>query len=250
MDREQLVQKWKKEEEKPFTGWDFSYLKDRIIDEKPDWSYEDMAKVYLQGASSVLDIGTGGGERLLELLENYSNRAKATEGYLPNLGLARQNLERYGIEVHEVDTSESSVFPFEDGEFDLVLSRHSAYNASEVYRVLSNGGKFLSQQVHGKSGEDLMALFGQKSQWPYFTTEYAHQKLEDAGFEVKSREWQGRKHVFDVGALVYYLKAVPWTVPDFSVDRYLKVLLELHQRILEEKSVSFSIAYMFLDTRK
>lgn len=36
---------------------------------------------------------------------------------------------------------------------------------------------------------------------------------------------------YDVGAIVYYLKVVPWQVPDFSLERYLDKLVEIHDTI-------------------
>jgi hypothetical protein len=45
--------------------------------------------------------------------------------------------------------------------------------------------------------------------------------LVAADLEVERREdWRGETSFADVGALVYCLRAVPWTVPDFSVDRF------------------------------
>ena len=35
----------------------------------------------------------------------------------------------------------------------------------------------------------------------------------------------------DVGAIAYYLKAVAWEIPDFTVDRYAGPLLALHRRL-------------------
>jgi hypothetical protein len=44
-------------------------------------------------------------------------------------------------------------------------------------------------------------------------------------------------HFFDVGAVVYFLRKVIWTVPDFSIEKYRKRLLEMHEHI--ERSGSF-----------
>jgi len=43
----------------------------------------------------------------------------------------------------------------------------------------------------------------------------------------------------DVGAIVYYLKAVPWSVPGFSVETHLKYLLKLQEQLENQKSLSF-----------
>jgi hypothetical protein len=38
----------------------------------------------------------------------------------------------------------------------------------------------------------------------------------------------------DVGALVFHLRAIPWQIPDFEVDRYGPALQALDQRIRTE----------------
>jgi hypothetical protein len=46
---------------------------------------------------------------------------------------------------------------------------------------------------------------------------------------------------FDLAAVVYFLRKVLWTVPDFSVERYRDKLIELHAEIDERGSfVSYS----------
>ncbi len=38
----------------------------------------------------------------------------------------------------------------------------------------------------------------------------------------------------DVGAVVYFLRKVLWTVPDFTVEKYRHRLLVLHERINQD----------------
>jgi len=38
-------------------------------------------------------------------------------------------------------------------------------------------------------------------------------------------------HFFDVGAVVYFLRKVIWTIPDFSIVKYRKRLLKMHEHI-------------------
>ncbi len=38
----------------------------------------------------------------------------------------------------------------------------------------------------------------------------------------------------DIGAVVWFLRKVIWTVPGFTVDRYREQLLALHERITTE----------------
>ena len=38
-----LVRQWKREQERPFSGWDFSYLDDKWEEEEPPWTAMEMA---------------------------------------------------------------------------------------------------------------------------------------------------------------------------------------------------------------
>lgn len=46
----------------------------------------------------------------------------------------------------------------------------------------------------------------------------------------------------DVGAIAFYLKAVAWEIPDFTVDRYAGPLLALHRR-LEQGAVPVEVGF-------
>ena len=46
-----LIASWKAEEERPFIGWDFSYLDGRMLLEQPSWSYTSRARQLLRRAA-------------------------------------------------------------------------------------------------------------------------------------------------------------------------------------------------------
>jgi SAM-dependent methyltransferase len=242
---------WLKEESEPFTGWDFSHLAGRMIEDQPPWSYMDRAAAWMGRATAVLDLGTGGGERLLALRPHWPPRVAATEGYAPNLALATQRLAAFGVEVKGADSDESTILPFASESFDLVISRHSAFNAAEVARVLAPGGIFYTQQVHGLSVADLQARFGATPEWPYATPDYFAAKLAAAGLTIVSgEEWTGRLTFADVGAIVYYLKAVPWLVPDFTVAAHRDALLDLQAQKEAGRPLEFTARLYYLETHK
>jgi hypothetical protein len=132
----------------------------------------------------------------------------------------------------DVPLTDHDPMPFDSGEFDLVLNRHSGFNAREVARILTAGGTFLTQQIHGLWAVDLIAIFDAKPQWPEATPGKYVPQLRAAGLTVaNTQEWSGKLSFTDVGAIVYYLKAVPWFVPGFSVETHLKYLLILQRRL-------------------
>ena len=251
MNRELLVASWKREEQRPFSGWDFSYLNNRMLEEQPDWSYPARAIELLKQSSSVIDLDTGGGERFLELREHWPQRVVVTENYEPNFKLVTERLVPLGVKVVQVHISDFDPMPFLDGEFDLVLNRHAPFNASEVARLLSPGGTFLTQQVHGLWAHDLLAAFDTKPQWPEATLDKYVPRLKEAGLKIiDTRDWSGRLMFTEVGAIVYFLKAVPWLVPGFSVETHLKYLLALHEQVENQKPLSFVSKKYLIEARK
>ena len=240
MNQVAFIDNWKFEEQQPFIGWDFSYLNGRMIEEQPNWSYSLRATELLKQSSSVIDLDTGGGERFLQLREHWPHKVVATEYYMPNFNLATERLTPFGVKVLNIHITDFGPMPLSDGEFDLVLNRHSAFNSNEVARILAQGGTFLTQQVHGLWAYDLLAAFDTQPQWPESTPEKYLALLSNANLEIaNAQEWSGHLVFTDVGAIVYYLKAVPWLVPGFSVETHLKHLLNLQKQLEHNGTLSF-----------
>jgi len=219
----------------PFEGWDFSYITGagRMSEGPKKWSYGSIVLPRVRQSSALLDIATGGGE-LLASFSPLPPVTCATESYKPNVPVARKHLEPLGVKV--VETDEEGPLPFEDEKFDLVIDRHESYSPTEVFRVLRPGGWFITQQVGNKNDRELRKLLGTARFKPdNWNLKLATDQLKESGFSVVSRK-QGyhKTRYFDIGALVYHLKAVPWVVPDFSVKRYFHVLMKLNNVIEKE----------------
>jgi hypothetical protein len=67
---------------------------------------------------------------------------------------------------------------------------------------------------------------------------------------VHTQEWSGQLSFLDVGAIVYYLKAVPWLVPGFSVESHLEYLLALQRRLEGGKSLAFVARKYLIEANK
>ena len=96
--RSELIAQWKRDEAAVFEGWDFSYIKDRWLEEEPGWDYRALAKELVGKSAAVLDVATGGGE-VFSSLAPFPGRAVAVEGYRPNVAVARKRLGPLGVEV-------------------------------------------------------------------------------------------------------------------------------------------------------
>jgi SAM-dependent methyltransferase len=129
-----------------------------------------------------------------------------------------------------------------------VLNRHGGFKAPEMHRILKPGGVFLSEQVGGDNLADLTAKFGASLAYPDNTLDRVCEAFIALGCKIRrSEEWRGPVTFFDVGALVYFLKAVPWVIKDFDVRRCEDVLRALHRDCVEGRVLRFTYSRFFVE---
>ena len=191
----------------------------------PPWDLRASIRKVLRTAESFLDLGTGGGEFLSSLVP-LPHRAFATEGYPPNIPLARARLAPFGVKVLPIDGSQHIDLPSKS--MDVVLARHEGFDAREVARVLKPHGWFLTEQVAAGNYAELLRQFGVPSEPPHnhlsSVADFA-KELSGSGLDVREfREARYSDSFSDVGAVVYFLRAAPWEVPGFDVERFRGVL--------------------------
>jgi hypothetical protein len=137
----------------------------------------------------------------------------------------------YGSPWDNLDLGNNAVpMPFPDSSFHLIVNRHESFVPVELARVLVAGGHFVTQQVGSWDGlPPLLRLPPPRHDQSRWRLSMAISQLEAVGFQVlRSGEARPTTHFADVGALIWYLKMIPWAVPDFSPDYYRARLLELH----------------------
>ncbi|KKN47336.1 hypothetical protein LCGC14_0663950 [marine sediment metagenome] len=219
------------EAKRPFSGWDFSYINNRLVEFPLKWNYYSKILPLKRRAESLLDMGTGGGEFLASLAP-LPNHTCATEGYEPNFSIAKKKLEPLGVIVVNCQNENLS---FNNEEFELIIDRHANYNPKEVFRTLKQGGIFITQQVGDNNNFKLrFTLNGNLDlhREREGSLELAVNELEAAGFEILERKEDfTMTRIFDVGAIVYYLKAISFEFPDFTVEKYYDKLVEINQHI-------------------
>ncbi|MGO2863212.1 MAG: class I SAM-dependent methyltransferase [Brevibacterium sp.] len=219
------------------TGWDFSALSDRLHTDDPPWDFDLLCRSAMLESTNCLDMGTGGGERLIRLIRALRASTgsdsdaipliHATEGWEDNLPVATSALKEFGVEVSEYDSESGDRLPWDDGELDLVMNRHESYDIAEVVRVLAPGGIFLTQQVDSTEAAEFRDWFGGE---PDSDTQLdlCIDEAERYGLTIDAaRRWQGTMKFTDVEAVLEYLAYIPWDVPGFTVKDNLGALERL-----------------------
>ncbi|MBZ2175666.1 class I SAM-dependent methyltransferase [Schnuerera sp. xch1] len=233
-----------------FEGWDFSYLEStgRMQEFPLSWSYRSKVKIRMFRTSSLLDMGTGGGE-FLSSLNPLPKYTYATEGYEPNIIIARKRLEPLGVKVYRVDDES---LPFSAETFDLIINKHESYSAQEVKRILKKQGTFITQQVGGLNDKEINELLGvPESQYYNWNLETAISKLNEVGLKItEQKEDMVKTRFYDIGAIVFYLKAIPWQVPNFTVEKYFKRLKGIDNLIQKEGYIDFTCHRFFVIANK
>ncbi len=243
----ELIRNWKTEEQiAHIHGWDFSHIDGRYSEDTVfSWDYRKVIGRYLTPDKKLLDIDTGGGEFLLSLGHPYENTA-ATENYPPNVQLCKETLLPLGIDFRQADGN--GELPYPNDSFDVVIDRHGDFNPAEIYRVLKPGGILVMQQVGAENDRELVELLCGNVPMP-FPEQYADkagEKFRSAGFSILRQEECFRTiRFYDVGALVWFARVIPWEFPGFSVDTHLEKLLQA-QHILEEAGCIEGRTHRFL----
>jgi SAM-dependent methyltransferase len=223
----------------PFSGWDLSWLDHRWRSEPLPWDYSVRVAALACRAATMLDMGTGGGE-VLSRLPARANRTVATEAWPPNVPVAGRRLLPLGIPVIQVEGARDNMdqnragdggrLPFRDGSLDLICNRHESFLAVELSRVLAPGGTFVTQQVDYHDHDDLTQMLGiEMPEEPDSWIGLAEQQVAEAGLVIEEAARADERIQFnDIAAVVYYLKAVSWSIPEYSLETHRDRLRALY----------------------
>ena len=115
------------------------------------------------------------------------------------------------------------------------------------------GGIFLTQQVAGNNLQDFAEEFETDTPMAFLkeTFDYWVKEIQNAGLKIiEAEEWQGHLEFLDVGAIAYFIKAIPWTAPDFDINKNMHDLEKLQRRLDKGERLVFTQGRFLFQSQK
>lgn len=163
-------------------NWNFEQIKYKT-EKQTNWDFYEKIKEYTNKDSICLDLGTGGGEKVLKYYPEVG-KIYATDFSGEMIKTAKENAKMYpnrNVEFLQMDNLEIT---FPDKMFDLISARHTVINAKQIYNVLKDDGIFIIEGVDQKDCWELKELFGRGQAFHDKTpiSRIDYEDLKDAGF--------------------------------------------------------------------
>ena len=163
-------------------NWDFSkikYKKENIT----NWDFYEEIKKHTTEKSKCLDLGTGGGEKLLKKYPKVVEII-GTDFSEEMIKTAKENAKNYTDRNVEFLVMDNLNMKFETEIFDLVSARHTIINAKQIYNCLLPGGVLVIEGVDKKDCWELKELFGRGQAYndEIAISEKDYKDIKEAGF--------------------------------------------------------------------
>lgn len=174
------------------------------------WEYISVVRDLLRATDTLIDIGTGGGERLLEL----SGDARQLLGVDPDpemIGRARALAADKGATSVHFETGTGAEIL---NQFDVVVNRHAPFEAKVVHRLLCPGGHFVTQQVGEHNMKNVRTAFQLEAN---AFAPIRPEMFVQAGFIIERfDEYDVDYVIHDMDSLVFWLQGLDLAHSDFG----------------------------------
>ena len=164
-------------------NWDFSDI-NRTEENFTNWDMYEILRNNLNSESKILDLGTGGGEKVLKYFPE-TKEIVATDFSEEMIKTANENLKksnRKNITFRQMDNLNMDT---PSNYFDIVVARHTYTDAKQIYNTLKYGGMLILRGVDKLDCWELTRLFGKgqayKDSKPISLIDY--ENILDAGFK-------------------------------------------------------------------
>lgn len=164
-------------------NWEFDQIKYKT-EKQTNWDFYEKIKEYTNKESICLDLGTGGGEKVLKYYPEVG-KIYATDFSKEMIKTANENKKMYpnrNIDFLQMDNLNMT---FPDKMFDLISARHTVIDAKQIYKALKDNGILIIEGVDQKDCWELKEIFGRGQAFHDKTpiSKIDFNNLKDAGFE-------------------------------------------------------------------
>ena len=163
-------------------NWDFSKIKYKT-ENVTDWDFYEEIKKHTNENSKCLDLGTGGGEKVLKKYPNV-REIIGTDFSEKMIKTAKENAKNYPNRNIQFLVMDNLNMKFQTETFDLVSARHTIINAKQIYNCLLPNGVLVIEGVDKKDCWELKELFGRGQSYTdeISISEKDYLDLKEAGF--------------------------------------------------------------------
>ena len=198
-----------------------------------DWDMYKTLEELTDENSKVLDLGTGGGEKVLEYFPQVKE-VLAVDLSSEMIKTAKKNLEKSGRKNITFKVMDNLNMDTPKEYFDVVVARHTPTDPKQIYETLKTGGYLIVQGVDMFDCHELKRIFGRGQAFhdtkPISIIDY--ENILDANFkDVELIPVHEIEYFKDKETLYKFLLKVP-ILDDFSeeegdVKDYYKPSLEI-----------------------
>ena len=207
-------------------NWNFKNIQ---IEEEPVkiWDMYEELKKYVNEKSLVLDLGTGGGERVLRSIPDVGMLI-GTDIYESMIQTANENLKSYPDKRAKFVVMDSLKMNFPAKLFDAVIVRHTVMNARQVYESLKSGGVLLVEDIDKEDCWKIKTEFGRGQSFddPSPIRDVNLFLLKEAGFsKIEKHEIIFNEYYKTREDLIKLLLKTP-IIDDYQTNRKIEKILE------------------------
>lgn len=218
-------------------GWNFSEV--RVVEEGHRIEYSKVVESHLERNKTLLDIGTGGGERLLAFAFKV-REAIATDIDRKKIKTAAENISKSGLYNVDLILCDSNNMPIAGATIDIITDRHAPFNAKEVSRILSPGGTFITQQVSEGDKRNFKEVFqrGQSYREKSGTLKRRYvMELREAGIRIiEVRTVDTTEYYESIDDVLFLLANTP-IIPHFNFEREQDKLERIQKEFKTDKGI-------------
>lgn len=227
-------------------GWDFSQMKEEK--EPAPWDYMEIVPLYIKPTDYVLDIGTGGGEKFIEL-SKFFTKGVGIDPYEEMINTAKKNSLKNREKKVSFKLMGAEDMQFPQNSFNVILNRHAVVVPKEIAKVLKPGGYFITQQVEKGNMQNLKKIFNYKKTWRNDILTLSEAFKRNGCRIVAAGKYDVKYWVKDIESLIFWLKAVD--LPEgFNIEDHGQQLLQYIAEYSTPKGFLTNEAREFLIVQK